>query len=198
MNQYLESLAKFKSIGFNPKERILNTVVNDARKFNRYYIELPKDLEFRTKYPYAIYAGDTYRFGLLHNTLKIKGPLSCTENKSIISSKRFIELTGCFYYPNGVSIIRNDWLKIISKYPNLDTYLYNLSLNSREKYSFEDAKKRFDKYLNSNINYYFENLLEENINSIRFIEDKRYFDVYSVMDGRVPSFKEVILSRQKR
>ncbi len=231
MDIYLESLNKFKSVGFSPKERlllkkialyikgeistirlidnlsekniefvvmVLNKVVNDAKRFNRYFIELPKDLEFNTTYPYALYSGDTYRFGLLHNTLKFTGPFSATDKKSKFQAKHFVELTGRFYYPHGASIIRNDWLKIISKYPYLDNYLYNISLNYKGKYSFEEIKKYIDSYFNKNINYYFENLLDENIDSIRFIEDKKYFETYNMMDGKVLSFKEAILSRQKR
>ena len=230
MNQYLESLNKFRSVCFNPKERlllkkialyingdisttklidnlsekniefvvfVLNKIVNDARRFNRYYIELPKDLFFNIKYPYAIYSGDYYRFGFLHNTLKFNGPMSITEQKSKYSAKHFVELTGNFYYPYGARIIRNDWLKIISKYPNLDTYLYNISLNDKIRHSYEEIKIYVNNYLRSNIDNKYEYLANENINSIRFIEDKRYFDIYSVMDGQVPSFKETILNRQK-
>ena len=230
MNKYLESLAKFKSVCFNPKERlllkkialyingdisttklinnlsekniefvvmILNKVVNDARRFNRYFIELPKDLNFNTNYPYALYVGDSYRFGFLNNTLKFSGPLSITEKKSKYSARHFVELTGSFYYPYGARIVRNDWLKIISKYPNLDTYLYNISLNYHQKHLYEETREYIKNYLDNNINRNYEYLLEENINSIRFIEDKRYFDVYSIMDGRVSSFKEAILSRKK-
>ena len=230
MDKYLESLNKFRSICFNPKERlllkkialyingdisttrlidnlsekniefvvmVLNKVVNDAKRFNRYYIELPKDLFFNTNYPYAIYSGDSYRFGFLHNTLKFNGPMSITDQKSKYSAKHFVELTGSFYYPHGSRIIRNDWLKIINKYPNLDTYLYNISMNDKIKHSYEETKTYVNNYLKSNIDQNFEYLANENINSIRFIEDKRYFDVYSVMDGRIPSFKEAILRRQK-
>ena len=174
---------------------VLNKVVNDARRFNRYYIELPKDLEFNTNYPYALYAGDTYRFGFLHNTLKFNGPYSVTNSKNKFSDKHFVELTGRFYYPHGASLIRNDWLKIISKYPNLDFYLY--SLNNKIKHSYEETKMYVNNYLKKNINQNFEYLANENIDSIRFIEDKRYFDVYSVMDGRVCSFKDTILKRNK-
>ncbi len=231
MDQYLESLNKFRSLGFNPKERlllkkialyikgdititrlisnlsekniefvvmVLNKVVNDARKFNHYYIELPKDLNFNINYPYAIYSGETYRYGLLHNTLKFKGPLKETNYKEKFSDKHFAELTGYFYLPYGSTIIKNDWLKIISKYPNLDAYMYNISLNYKNNFSFEDTKNYIKDFLKHNINNHFEYFSDENINSIRFIEDKRYFDVYSVMDGRVPSFKEVILNRNKR
>ena len=176
---------------------VLNKVTNDATRSNRYFIEFPKDLDFTVKYPYALFAGDTYRFGFLHNTLKFKGPLKETNYKSKFSAKHFIELTGNFYYPYGLPIIRNDWLKIISKYPNLDTYLYNISLINKNKHTYEEIRKYIKNYLDCNINNNFEYFPNKNIDSIKFVEDKRYFDVYSMMDGRVSSFKEVVLSRQK-
>ena len=227
MNRYLESLYKYKSICLNPKERlllkkialyingdisttklienlsekniefvvmVLNNVVNDARKFNSYYIELPKNLDFNVKYPYALYAGDTYRFGFIHNTLKFCGPLSIVENKEKYPAKHFAKLTGSFYFPHGTTLNRNDWLKIISKYPNLDAYLYSISCH---KYSFEEMQNYIHKYLDDNINCHLENFLDDNIASIKYLEDKRYFDVYSVMDGKISTFKDVILSRQK-
>ena len=231
MDRYLESLNKFKSIGFNPKERlllkkialyikgdisalrlidnlsekniefvvmVLNKVINDARKFNRYFIELPKDLNFNVNYPYALYSGDTYRFGLLHNTLKFNGPYSATSYKNKFLAKHFVELTGSFYYPHGSLLVRNDWLKIISKYPFLDSYLFNISKDSKNDYTFDEVSNIVKEKLNYFIDRDFEYFLDDNIKSIRFIEDKRYFDVYRLMDGGVPSFKEVILSRQKR
>ena len=231
MDIYLESLNKFKSLAFNPKERlllkkialyikgdistfrlidnlseknidfvvmVLNKVVNDARRFNRYFIPLPNDLHFNVDYPYALYSGDVSRFGLFHDTLDFTGPLSLIKCKSKFPAKHFVELTGCFYYPHGTSLVRNDWLKIISKWPYLDTYLYNIGVNSKDRVSFEETKKLVASYLRYYINSDFENFADENIESVRFIEDRRYFDVYKMMDGQVPAFKEVLLSRQKR
>ena len=175
---------------------VLNKVANDAKRNNRYFIELPNDLDFNVSYPYSLYRGDTKRFGLLHNTLEFEGPKIFRVKK--VDSKHFLELTGRFYYPYGIAIIRNDWLKILSKYPYLADYLYKISLNSMKKYSLEEVKKYVDDYLNTNINNHFENLLDENINSIRFVEDKRYFDVYSVMDGRATSFDKMVLTKKKR
>ena len=76
-------------------------------------------------YPYSLYRGDTKRFGLLHNTLEFEGPKIFRVKK--VDSKHFLELTGRFYYPYGTAIIRNDWLKILNKYPYLADYLYKIS-----------------------------------------------------------------------
>ena len=222
MEKYLESLAKFKSIGFSLKERlllkkiglyiegkititnlianlsekniefivlVLNKIAIDGEKSLRYYIELPKNINFDSNYDYAIWAGNTTRFGLFHNELMFRGP---RVNDKKVDSRDFLEVSGDINFPNGLLISRNDWLRLLSKCPDLDTYMYSSFKKCRESYS--EFSSNIKGYLKNNINL-LEKVSNDELNNVEYKVNKNYFNVYKVMDGKTGSFKDVVLNR---
>ena len=222
MNDYLKSLAKFKSIGFSLKERlllkkiglyiegkitinnlitnlnenniefivfVLNKIAIDGEKKLKYYIELPINVSFESKYDYAIWAGYVSKFGLFHNTLKFNGPLV---NDKKYDSRDFIEVVGDFNFPNGLLITRNDWLRILNRCPNFATYMYRFYDKKKESYS--EFSNNIRVYLNNNINL-LENVSNDELNKVDFKVNKNYFNLYKIMDGKTGSFEDVVLNR---
>ncbi len=223
MDKYLVSLEKFKSVCFTPKERlllkkialyikdeitmsdlianlseknvefvvfVLNKIAIDCERSLKYYVELPCDRFFNHKYPYAIWAGNTKRFGFFHNELEFQGPMVKSSGK--YNSENFMEINGDFYLPNGLIINRNEWLKILKNNPNLMTYMYKSLRNERS--NFFDFSSEVKNYLDSNINFG-ESNNGQYIDNISYEENKNYFNIYNVMDGKTGSFKKIILNR---
>lgn len=217
MDKYIESLNKFKSICYTPKERlllkkialyvngvisitdlisnlsekniefvvfVLNKIANDAERELKYYIELPINSNFDSNYPYAIWVGNTSKFGVFHDELVFNGPMNF---KKKYNSKEFAEINGDFSFPNGVLMKKSDWLKILCLNDDLIIDMYHV-FNKKENYLiFRENVK----------NYLERNMVDANdLGKICFIKDNNYFSLYKVMDGKTGSFKDTILSRK--
>ena len=188
----------------------LNSMLNYRDVEVKYYIPRPLDMHLNNPECPAIIAGEEKDGDFRHTHVSRLGPSPLHEWWPGLYSAYFYELEGDFSsIPNGVVLYPSDWIRIVSKNPDLAESILNLMKNDyQEGYrhanaTIEDAQAKINKELDwaqrdpdaKNVWYqgkdHAQHLPDEVIDSITIVRPVEYIKLEELIHGDFGTYQEL-------